>query len=178
MHDLTDDLGGQHSSQPSAAIALTSGFGPPGARQTLPTRHHNRRPIKRATRGSSATVHRAATHDDTTLRHVIAGTIARTVSQVVIHPLDTIKTRLQVPPAMRTAPLRAWLRGVRATATTVSLPRRICFSVPNWAAKGVGDLYLGVTGALLGTLPTAFVYFSVYEGLKAHLEQRKWCGTM
>lgn len=30
------------------------------------------------------------------VRHVFAGTAARTMSQILIHPIDTIKTRLQV----------------------------------------------------------------------------------
>ncbi len=110
--------------------------------------------------------------DNDTLRHIIAGTIARTISQLVIHPLDTVKTRLQVPPHGRTPQLRAWVRGVHAVRVRLPLMR---MSIPNWAAKGVGDLYLGATGALLGTLPTAFVYFTVYEGLKKKLEQQQWC---
>ena len=35
-------------------------------------------------------------------------------------------------------------------------------------------MYLGLTGAVLGTLPTALVYFSTYELCKARLE-RKQC---
>lgn len=173
MHDPPDELGTQHT-QPSAAIAFTSGFHVAPGRPKAPRPHGRRQSTYQSVPVGRAHAVNRTQHDDTTLRHVVAGTIARTVSQVVIHPLDTIKTRLQVPPAIRTPPLRSWLRGVRATATTVSLPRHLHLSVPNWAAKGVGDLYLGVTGALLGTLPTAFVYFSVYEGLKTHLERRRW----
>ena len=38
------------------------------------------------------------------VRHVFAGTAARTMAQALIHPLDTVKTRLQVP-----VPIPAWL---------------------------------------------------------------------
>ena len=32
-------------------------------------------------------------------------------------------------------------------------------------------MYLGLAGAVLGTLPTALVYFSTYEVVKARLER-------
>ena len=32
------------------------------------------------------------------VRHILAGTAARTMAQAFIHPIDTVKTRLQVPP--------------------------------------------------------------------------------
>jgi len=34
------------------------------------------------------------------VRHVFAGTAARTMAQALIHPLDTVKTRLQVLTAL------------------------------------------------------------------------------
>lgn len=45
-------------------------------------------------------------------------------------------------------------------------------TVPNWAYKGPGDIYRGLTGAVIGTLPTALVYFTVYDRVSAALEQR------
>ena len=41
--------------------------------------------------------------------------------------------------------------------------------------QGPRDLYLGIFGAALGTLPTAAVYFATYEWCKAKLEARH-CG--
>ena len=35
--------------------------------------------------------------------------------------------------------------------------------------QGPKDIYLGMTGALLGTIPTAFLYFSTYEWCKERL---------
>lgn len=37
-------------------------------------------------------------------RHTVAGTLARTTAQCIVHPLDTIKTRLQVRPLPLAAP--------------------------------------------------------------------------
>lgn len=41
--------------------------------------------------------------------------------------------------------------------------------------QGPRDLYLGVWGSILGTLPTAAVYFATYEWCKGKLEARQ-CG--
>ena len=43
-------------------------------------------------------------------------------------------------------------------------------TVPNWAYKGPGDIYRGLSGAIIGTLPTALVYFTVYDRVSATLE--------
>lgn len=38
--------------------------------------------------------------------------------------------------------------------------------------QGPKDIYLGMTGAVLGTIPTAFLYFSTYEWCKEKLTAR------
>ena len=38
--------------------------------------------------------------------------------------------------------------------------------------QGPKDIYLGMTGAILGTIPTAFLYFSTYEWCKDRLAAR------
>ena len=38
--------------------------------------------------------------------------------------------------------------------------------------QGPKDIYLGMTGAFLGTIPTAFLYFSTYEWCKERLSAR------
>jgi len=35
--------------------------------------------------------------------------------------------------------------------------------VDNWFFKGPADLYRGVAGAILGTVPNALLYFAAYE---------------
>lgn len=39
--------------------------------------------------------------------------------------------------------------------------------------QGPKDVYRGLTGAVLGTIPTAILYFATYEWCKARLEARK-----
>lgn len=41
------------------------------------------------------------------------------------------------------------------------------------AVQGPRDMYLGLTGAVLGTIPTAMLYFTAYEWCKGHMERRK-----
>ena len=38
--------------------------------------------------------------------------------------------------------------------------------------QGPKDIYLGMTGAIIGTIPTAFLYFSTYEWCKEKLAAR------
>ena len=43
------------------------------------------------------------------VRHIIAGTAARTMAQCFIHPIDTVKTRLQVQHQPHPIQVNAWL---------------------------------------------------------------------
>lgn len=103
---------------------------------------------------------------------IVSGALSRTLGQAVIHPLDTMKTRLQV-----TIPLPAlqqWQRLVDGTCT------QICgIKVCNWiGAGGFRDAYLGFTGAVAGMLPTALVYFGTDELCKRGFENTlKWDRT-
>ncbi|KAL3680422.1 hypothetical protein R1sor_023378 [Riccia sorocarpa] len=101
---------------------------------------------------------------ETALNHVYAGTMARTASQVGIHPVDTVKTRLQVrdPPKK----LRKWRQNISANAIGVGP-----VGIDNWLLKGPGDLFRGVTGAILGTIPNALLYFAAYEASKRKLKK-------
>jgi solute carrier family 25 S-adenosylmethionine transporter 26 len=94
-------------------------------------------------------------------------------AQVFVHPIDTIKTRLQVsePPKK----LRKWRKKLAKAKNQLIVPvgsHGRTLTVPNWAYKGPGDIYRGVAGAVLGTLPTALVYFTVYDRVSAALEAR------
>lgn len=70
--------------------------------------------------------------------------------------MDTVKTRLQVqdPPQE----LKKWRKKISKNAIGIG---PVDFN--NWFCKGPGDLYRGVTGAILGTVPNAFLYFLAYE---------------
>ncbi|KAG6544243.1 hypothetical protein Mapa_014346 [Marchantia paleacea] len=101
---------------------------------------------------------------ETALNHVYAGTMARTVSQVGIHPVDTVKTRMQVKdPAKQ---LMKWKRNVAAKPIGLGP-----VGIDNWFVKGPGDLFRGVTGAIIGTVPNALLYFSSYEVTKRKLKK-------
>ncbi|CAI5511347.1 unnamed protein product [Closterium sp. Naga37s-1] len=101
----------------------------------------------------------------TAINHVYAGTMARTLSQVVCHPIDTVKTRMQVKDP--TKKLRKWRRKVVKKAFEVGP-----IDIDNWLIKGPSDLFRGVWGAILGTIPNAMLYFIAYEATKKKLEKR------
>ncbi|KAL3151859.1 hypothetical protein ABBQ38_012823 [Trebouxia sp. C0009 RCD-2024] len=106
-----------------------------------------------------------------TVRHVFAGTAARTMAQAIIHPIDTIKTRLQVTaPAKK---LQRWQQRVRDNPVDLYVANRRVVHTRNWLIRGPKDVYRGLTGAVLGTIPTAILYFATYEWCKAQLEARK-----
>ncbi|XP_024362986.1 putative mitochondrial carrier protein PET8 [Physcomitrium patens] len=101
---------------------------------------------------------------ETALNHVYAGAMARTLSQVGGHPVDTVKTRMQVrdPPKK----LRKWRKNIASHHIGIGP-----VGVDNWFFKGPADLYRGVTGAILGTVPNALLYFAAYETSKQNLEK-------
>lgn len=102
------------------------------------------------------------------MRHVVAGTFARTMAQTFVHPIDTIKTRLQVrsPPKA----VKDWKKYVKKNQVRVSVQGKRVVKFKNFLIRGPQDVYLGVTGSILGTLPVGFAYFAAYEGCKQWLE--------
>lgn len=101
---------------------------------------------------------------ETALNHVYAGAMAKTLSQVGGHPVDTVKTRMQVrdPPKK----LRKWRKNIASHHIGIGP-----VGVDNWFFKGPADLYRGVAGAILGTVPNALLYFAAYETSKQNLEK-------
>lgn len=84
---------------------------------------------------------------DDNRRHIVAGTLARTIAQCFIHPLDTMKTRMQVnKPSPK---LQMWKDTVQ--------------SHPLDLVKNPSDMMRGFSGSLFGTIPVAFLYFAAYE---------------
>ena len=80
------------------------------------------------------------------------------------------------PPQVSEPPkkLRKWRKKLAKRKNQVIVPvgrDGRTLTVPNWAYKGPGDLYRGVSGAILGTLPTALVYVVVYDRASAALER-------
>jgi solute carrier family 25 S-adenosylmethionine transporter 26 len=71
--------------------------------------------------------------------------------------------------------LRKWRKKLAKAKNQIIVPvgsHGRTLTVPNWAYKGPGDIYRGLTGAIVGTLPTALVYFTVYDRVSAALEAR------
>eukprot|EP00899_Mesostigma_viride_P029016 jgi/Mesvir1/929/Mv17487-RA.1 len=84
----------------------------------------------------------------------IAGGVAGAFTSAVLHPIDTIKTRLQVRGANK----------VYKHATDVMMQ-----SVKQ--TGGLADLYRGLQAAVLGAGPSSALYFGTYELTKSALYQ-------
>ncbi|EFJ43714.1 mitochondrial substrate carrier [Volvox carteri f. nagariensis] len=92
---------------------------------------------------------------------VLAGALSRTAAQVAIHPLDTLKTRMQV--RLPAPQLRVWRAVMSCPATR---PR----AVAAWAgAAGVRDLLLGLGASVAGVLPSSALYFAVEPRIRGWL---------
>mmetsp|Transcript_28011 Transcript_28011/g.95497 ORF Transcript_28011/g.95497 Transcript_28011/m.95497 type:complete len:354 (-) Transcript_28011:425-1486(-) len=109
-----------------------------------------------------------------TVNHICAGVFARTTAQLFVHPIDTVKTRLQVSKPVKK--LKKWRKKLTKKKHTYTLRwQEKKLRMQNWLFKGPRDAYMGLTGAILGTLPTALVNFVVFEAVKrqlgAHLDE-------
>jgi solute carrier family 25 (mitochondrial S-adenosylmethionine transporter), member 26 len=100
---------------------------------------------------------------------VIAGATARAASQSTIHPLDTIKVRMQAAlkgnvakVASAAAPVSTGKYGIGATATSAVLGK---------VGTEVSSLYRGVFGAAGGAGLAIGAYFAFYGAAKKALEQ-------
>ncbi len=74
----------------------------------------------------------------------MSGAIAGSVTQLCLHPIDTIKTRLQV-------------RGL---------------SVLRLRPSNIRALYAGLTSNVLGEAPSSAMFYATYETLVRRLQQR------
>ena len=117
-----------------------------------------------------------------TITDVIAGALARALSQSTIHPLDTLKVRMQAPPGAlskfgqlvpppgsgrprwsKRAMLRHGLRYRNKKAVALSLSR---------AGRELASLYRGVFGAASGAGVIIGTYFAFFSTAKRHLTNR------
>ena len=80
--------------------------------------------------------------------------------QVCCHPIDTVKTRMQIKEPQKK--LKKWRKKVSKNSIGIGP-----LDIDNWFFKGPGDVYRGVMGAILGTAANAFLYFVCYEGEEA-----------
>jgi solute carrier family 25 S-adenosylmethionine transporter 26 len=97
---------------------------------------------------------------------VLAGALARALSQSTIHPLDTLKVRMQArppPSAAAAASSAASVKGLSKFGQLVP-PAGASSAGPNFQAMtaGVASLYKGVFGAASGAGIAIGAYFACY----------------
>eukprot|EP00227_Mantoniella_beaufortii_P003181 CAMPEP_0197614460 /NCGR_PEP_ID=MMETSP1326-20131121/59533_1 /TAXON_ID=1155430 /ORGANISM="Genus nov. species nov., Strain RCC2288" /LENGTH=440 /DNA_ID=CAMNT_0043183333 /DNA_START=1172 /DNA_END=2494 /DNA_ORIENTATION=- len=171
---------------------------------TLPVRHSRfSRPRRRAPRSSEgsaygeASVRTASSATDVLgglsaifpVTDVIAGATARAASQSTIHPLDTVKVRMQAAlkgnavlgksvaarPAANVSSGKYGIGIGQATAATTRTPRSMAFATGAVLGKvgaEVGSLYKGVIGAAGGAGIAIGAYFAFYGAAKKILETK------
>ncbi|KAL5727123.1 hypothetical protein ACHQM5_000353 [Ranunculus cassubicifolius] len=104
-----------------------------------------------------------ATHDDGLVfwKFMLAGSVAGMVEHMAMFPVDTLKTRMQMPCTLSTCPPAAGVvhRHHHVGRVLGSILRK----------EGVLGLYRGIGAMGLGAGPAHAVYFSVYEVCKEKL---------
>ena len=93
--------------------------------------------------------------------YLLAGSIAGLVSDGLVHPIDTIRARLQVQRITSAIPTTAAATTSKLTATGLGL--RIV------RQEGLGSLYKGFGAVATGTIPGHALYFAGYEVSKEYL---------
>mmetsp|Transcript_13908 Transcript_13908/g.23672 ORF Transcript_13908/g.23672 Transcript_13908/m.23672 type:complete len:331 (-) Transcript_13908:8-1000(-) len=83
-----------------------------------------------------------------------AGLIGSSTAKVFVHPIDTLKAKIQV---MRIERTKAFTLSNSVLASTFR---------DTFRAEGLGGLYRGFAVALLGSMPASILYFGSYEFFK------------
>ncbi|KAJ9677582.1 hypothetical protein PVL29_022523 [Vitis rotundifolia] len=89
-------------------------------------------------------------------REFVWGAMAGAFGEGMMHPIDTVKTRIQS---------QAILRGGQNQKTIIQMVHTI------WAADGLRGFYRGITPGLTGSLATGATYFGVIESTKKWIEE-------
>ena len=95
-------------------------------------------------------------------QHCVSGAVAGGVVEIVMYPLDTLKTRLQtsMPAYAASAASPATAALTKTRSRTMSMFQRLR------ATGGVRGLYSGCVTGMVGTSIADAVYFGVYEPMK------------
>jgi solute carrier family 25 (mitochondrial carnitine/acylcarnitine transporter), member 20/29 len=88
-----------------------------------------------------------------TVASSLAGMMASSVGKTLLHPIDTVKAKLQV----------------RDTRLSIAQTARQTLKV-----EGISGLYRGLPISLIGSLPATALYFGSYEFFKSQTLQNKW----
>jgi hypothetical protein len=87
-------------------------------------------------------------------RHVLAGALAGAFNDLVMHPVDTLRARINLNSGIsKVSPLSAFVNSFHTTVQT----------------QGPRGLYRGFSSVLVFSMPGNGIYFSVYERSKANL---------
>ncbi|KAI9800072.1 MAG: hypothetical protein M1825_004254 [Sarcosagium campestre] len=89
-------------------------------------------------------------HPNTNGDILLAGALAAFSVDLLVYPLDTLKTRLQSPD----------YRKIYTSPTTGAIRRSVLFR----------GLYQGIGSVIIATLPSSGAFFTTYEGVKSLLE--------
>ncbi|KAI5660005.1 hypothetical protein M9H77_28798 [Catharanthus roseus] len=89
-------------------------------------------------------------------REFVWGAIAGAFGEGMMHPVDTVKTRIQS---------QAILSGCQKPKSIMQMVRTV------WRADGLGGFYRGVTPGVTGSLATGCTYFGVIESTKKWIEK-------
>ncbi|XP_010936483.2 uncharacterized protein [Elaeis guineensis] len=89
-------------------------------------------------------------------REFVWGALAGAFGEGMMHPIDTLKTRVQS---------QAVITGTQAQKNILQMVRTV------WVADGLGGFYRGITPGVTGSLATGATYFGVIESTKKWLEE-------
>ncbi|KAK4395789.1 Mitochondrial magnesium exporter 1 [Sesamum angolense] len=89
-------------------------------------------------------------------REFLWGAIAGAFGEGMMHPVDTIKTRMQS---------QAFFSGSKNQNSALQLVRAV------WATDGLAGFYRGIAPGIMGSLATGATYFGVIESTKKWMEE-------
>ncbi|KDP31344.1 hypothetical protein JCGZ_11720 [Jatropha curcas] len=89
-------------------------------------------------------------------REFVWGAIAGAFGEGMMHPIDTVKTRIQS---------QAVLSGIKSQKSIPQMIRAV------WAADGARGFYRGITPGITGSLATGATYFGFIESSKKWIEE-------
>ncbi|KAL6559573.1 hypothetical protein OROGR_004690 [Orobanche gracilis] len=89
-------------------------------------------------------------------REFLWGAIAGAFGEGMMHPVDTIKTRIQT---------QSIFNGCKHQRSALQLVRAV------WTTDGLAGFYRGISPGILGSLATGATYFGVIESTKKWMEE-------